>query len=956
MTDEPSSHAGQPNSSGANPSSGESTTRRADHEKIVDADASGKTIISSAPPISLPRVPSGMHPNEIGKQLEGERLGHFELRQFIGGGGMGAVFKAQDTMLDRTVAVKVLATDQANDVETQRRFRNEAQSAARLDHVNIARVYYVGEDRGVQYIVFEYIEGINIRDLVDRNGPLPIPDVLSVALQLTEALTHASQREVVHRDIKPSNVLITPTGRAKLVDMGLARLHQVENATNDLTASGVTLGTFDYISPEQARDPRTADVRSDLYSLGCTIYFMLTGRPPFPEGTVLQKLLQHQADEPPDPSELRPDLPDDLTKVVRKLLAKSPEERFQLPSDLTADLVSLAEVYGLPITRPGSTARYQHPDGFLAELSPEAVRPWRRHLPWVTATLLLVGTALVLDRPWAPMAEPVSFTPLRTSPSQVVPPPMDPTVEQPISAQRPTDTTPTDSVETEPSEGAGDQAVVQTPAQEPGASPIENLLSTNQTAARSSDSWSRLPWADWLGGRLGLAQDPLAQGTTVAPATEGQMSVAVASTSSGLDLADVTPMPGRPVAPPTQQGVLVVTTEAGQDGYSSLGAACAAVESGEIIELRYHGPRAELPLQLASKKITIRAGEGFRPQVVFHPAPADLDARLQPRSMITITSGELSWINIDLGFDVPRGIASEEWSLFELQGAQTVRVVGSTLTVRGATEAQATDQQGVSFFRVVSSPEVQAATSDEISEQPQTIDLENVVARGEATFLSTGDANAVELSWRNGLLATSKHLLKVHSREDVNSRLRHRLLGELRHLTLAMEAGLAVVRTSGSLATVPEVELHCRDSILIVGPTAALVEHTGAGNVQKLQAAFTWEGNRNFYEGVETFWRLPAVLPEQANQRMNRQQWEDYWRQHPQGDEIMPGQGRALFSKPVSQVRPYHLHQVDDYLLDTQVPINPPRGAASDGEDVGLNIQRLPQFLMAPVTSSRTDF
>ena len=233
---------------------------------------------------------------------------------------MGAVFPraARHDAQPHRGGQNPLSKVQSGDEETLRRFKNEAQSAARLDHENIGRVYYVGEDRGLNYIVFEFIEGENLRDVVIRRGSAAAHRrPLSYTLQVADALAHAAERDVVHRDIKPSNVLITPDGRAKLVDMGLARLHQVEHADNDLTASGVTLGTFDYISPEQARDPRHADVRSDLYSLGCTLYFMLSGRPPFPEGTVLQKLLQHQADEPPDPRHLAcPDVPEDLSRGV----------------------------------------------------------------------------------------------------------------------------------------------------------------------------------------------------------------------------------------------------------------------------------------------------------------------------------------------------------------------------------------------------------------------------------------------------------------------------------------------------------------------------------------------------------------------------------------------------------------------------------------------------------------
>src|SRR5437762_9273537 len=240
---------------------------------------------------------------------------------------MGAVFRATDTRLGRTVAVKVLSRDHG-DEETIRRFRNEAQSTARLDHPNIARVYYVGEDQGLNFIVFEFIEGTNLRDEVQRQGPLDLERAIYYTMQVAEALAHSSSRDVVHRDIKPSNVLVTADGQAKLVDMGLARLHQVESS-DDLTASGVMLGTFDYISPEQARDPRSADVRSDIYSLGCTLFYMLAGQPPFPDGTAVQKLIRHNSDEPPDLRLFRPDIPSQVAGLVSRMLAKRPAQRPQ---------------------------------------------------------------------------------------------------------------------------------------------------------------------------------------------------------------------------------------------------------------------------------------------------------------------------------------------------------------------------------------------------------------------------------------------------------------------------------------------------------------------------------------------------------------------------------------------------------------------------------------------------
>ncbi len=310
---------------------------------------------------------------ELGRSMEGRALGPYRLLEFVGGGGMGAVFRALDSTLDRIVAVKVLSRQQSSDEEMLKRFRNEAQSAARLDHENIGRVHAVGSSDGWHYIVFEYIEGTNLRDVIARSGPFDLTRTIDVTVQLADALEHASQRNVVHRDIKPSNIIITPAGRARIVDMGLARLHQVAG-DNDLTASGMTLGTFDYISPEQARDPREADVRSDLYSLGCTIFFMLAGRPPFADGTMVQKLLQHQQDEPPAIESLRPDVPRRFGEIIRRLMRKDPLERYQRPAELVADLLAFADDVGIELSGPRPL------------VTPPVFQSGRRlvdHLPWL---------------------------------------------------------------------------------------------------------------------------------------------------------------------------------------------------------------------------------------------------------------------------------------------------------------------------------------------------------------------------------------------------------------------------------------------------------------------------------------------------------------------------------------------------------------------------------------------
>ena len=341
------------------------------------------TVISQRPVAATADFTRSLSLMELARTLEGRQLDHFAVERMIGGGGMGAVFRGRDLRLNRDVAIKVIP-ESRRDPETLRRFRMEAQSAARLDHPNIARVYDIGEDEAWNYIVFEFIDGINLRDLVQLEGPMGIDDAVFTTRQVAEALQHAHDRDVVHRDIKPSNVIITPTGVAKVVDMGLARNTALDRSAADQTASGVTLGTFDYISPEQARDPRDADVRSDLYSLGCTLFYMLTGQPPFPEGTALQKLLNHGSQPPPDPRQWRDDISDQLYAVLAKLMAKRPPDRYQKPLELINDLLLIAQLERLPRSRTAGTIVLRPTVAQRSLLE--------THLPWlVPMTVLLIS-------------------------------------------------------------------------------------------------------------------------------------------------------------------------------------------------------------------------------------------------------------------------------------------------------------------------------------------------------------------------------------------------------------------------------------------------------------------------------------------------------------------------------------------------------------------------------------
>ena len=305
----------------------------------------------SEPPtvLSSQKVTPRFDPN-IADGLAGRKLGPFELIEGVGAGGMAAVLRARDADLGRVVALKILPPDMAADPENVVRFKQEARSAALLDHENVARVYHCGEDQGLHFIAFEFVEGDNLRQVMEAHGgTIPVPDAISIMLQVAAGLTHAAERGVVHRDIKPSNIIVTPDGRAKIVDMGLAR--SLDSRHNgQLTQSGVTLGTFDYISPEQAIDPRSADVRSDIYSLGCTFYHVLTGHVPVPEGTAAAKLDAQKNLLPPDPRTYNPAIPADLIVILGRMMAKEPDRRYQHPDHLAAHLRGLARKLGLPAT------------------------------------------------------------------------------------------------------------------------------------------------------------------------------------------------------------------------------------------------------------------------------------------------------------------------------------------------------------------------------------------------------------------------------------------------------------------------------------------------------------------------------------------------------------------------------------------------------------------------------
>ena len=266
--------------------------------------------------------------------------GRYELVGLIGRGGMSSVWKAEDRLLDRTVAIKVLHEQFTTDEEYVERFRREARSVAQLSHPNIVTVIDRGESDGRQYIVFEYVEGENLKQLLERSGPLPVRDALLLALQMARALGFAHERGLIHRDVKPQNVLLNDDGQAKMTDFGIARSVDVEG----MTITGTVLGTSEYIAPEQARGQQV-DALTDVYSLGVVLYELLTGGVPFQGENFVAVALRHVNEPAPSVLERRPDCPPRVGLAIERAMAKRPEERFESMDELVQELEAcLAEL------------------------------------------------------------------------------------------------------------------------------------------------------------------------------------------------------------------------------------------------------------------------------------------------------------------------------------------------------------------------------------------------------------------------------------------------------------------------------------------------------------------------------------------------------------------------------------------------------------------------------------
>lgn len=296
--------------------------------------------------------------------------GRYEVLELIGRGGMAEVYLGRDKRLSRTVAIKLLRSDIAEDPTFQARFRREAQSAAALNHPSIVGVYDFGEEvvtradgstQTVPYIVMEYVQGHTVRELLSEGEAVPIDEAGEIVSGVLQALGYSHRNGIVHRDIKPGNIMLTNTGEVKVMDFGIARA--IEDSAVTVTQTHAVVGTAQYLSPEQARG-EVVDARSDIYSCGCLLYELLTGRPPFKGDSAVAIAYQHVRELPVPPSQIAPDVPESMDRVVMKALAKHREDRYQNADQMRADLQ--AAIRGLQVNAPATETWQQQATTIIA--------------------------------------------------------------------------------------------------------------------------------------------------------------------------------------------------------------------------------------------------------------------------------------------------------------------------------------------------------------------------------------------------------------------------------------------------------------------------------------------------------------------------------------------------------------------------------------------------------------
>jgi serine/threonine-protein kinase len=769
----------------------------------------------------------------------GVRLAHFEIRQRLGAGGMGAVFLATDLELARDVALKILHPGPSSDSSLVARFRNEARACARLNHDNIARVFYTGSQDGFYFIAYEFAGGRTLRDLISERGRLSAGETVNLAIQITLALNHIASAGIVHRDIKPSNIMVTEAGRVKVVDLGLAR-RDSEDSIGEITAAGTTLGTFDYIAPEQARDPRNADVRSDIYSLGCTMYHMLTGQPPYPEGTALQKLLDHQGKTPPDPRSLNGSVPVQLSAIMRKMMANNPEQRYQAAGLLLNDLIQIASLLGLH-TVPAEGIVWKKLRPVIPAAPVGAV--------WVFASVVAIClTAIVLQQ----------FQPARSGSE------LASTEESDWREVRPADY----------ASGAGSVAgeqVAATPTKQPAATSASTsgaqqvaAVGDNSVDANSSQQPVKLPSAVPASGFPAVAP-------AIAQLGGENQTADAARASSAAPNGSVPRNPVESAMGPYQ----LQRADGATRSFRTLSAAVAEARNGDVILLRYNGYPDDLPAQpavrLAGTNLIVRAAEGYRPTLQFDVAPDDADSPAQMFSLRSRSSLTIS--DVDLRLVVNPDQSAERWNLFQLAGANRVLLENVSI------ECESVPGQSVVLFDLTDEAQLPGEGVREESE----VSLSRVICRAQADGFRIACQPRGRILLQDSAIAISGRLIDLRGDYSMQPA-RGALEVLMDHLTCLHEGPLIRMsdteqRQTGSVQRLlPRLSIRSEASVFAAAsPETPLLHFNGSGYVEDIENLVSWNGITSLYYGHVVFWQIESSALDFASRRLDFAQWKQLW-------------------------------------------------------------------------------
>ena len=815
----------------------------------------------------------------------------------------------------------------------------------------MARVYFIGEEQGLHFIAFEFITGNNLRNLIRDRGRIDPAEALNYVLQIASAVRHTSEHGVVHRDIKPSNIIITPSGRAKLVDLGLARKESTESAV-DLTLAGTTLGTFDYISPEQAKDPRNVDVRSDIYSLGCTLYHMLTGEPPYPEGTVMKKLLDHQSGEPPDPAKKNRRVSADLSLIVRKMMASDPKLRYQTPDHLTRDLMLVAGSLGL---------RGISPEGLIWLSSKQTMRDaWRQNAGVLAMVSLLLAIVVGLNQfpKWgSSWSEKNSISTASGNRSSS---PSDDAGQLPFEATDelgPQDANSRNErskplLDSNLANVAGSKKLDRSSS---SGVDVESPFSSHRPLIAEGSTDSKIPPLklfpenaenSYLSDPKISPRSPLLNGSNSVMA-ESQVAIAKAVNSgtaspsvaaiNSENSRDKTTNGDKPtLAAEEASGVYVLASDGSPaKRFPTLEAACAAVADGSAIELRYNGRRIEKPFRLSKKNLTIRAAKGFRPIVDFSPSNATSDAHLR---LISVSSGPVSINNVAFEINVPPFLAIDRISLFSVDRSEELKLHGVGLTMNNP------GQRPAALFDLSIEPGQMLAdmkmNSTGMARDPLKIELTECLVRGHGDLFHVRHTKPGRLSLRDTAIALDGTLLKVEGHSEKPAEQTRLELG-LEHVTAVLGQSLIRLDSGDLPRELPPVAVNASNNVLSLSGNSGLIATSGNTSYADFRKLFLWKGEKNFYDRCKIFWSFAS-----GSESLGFDDWKSSGANSDVGasnEKLVWVSGRT----DLSQVTP------ESFTLDRQSDEpNAAVGAATDGNDAGADASKLPRL---PGPESRSE-